>query len=124
MVFLIKLVHSIILIYMLICLALLWQYGTTGLYRRWLPLALGSLVLEASVWLAHGGRCPLTDWAIALGDETGADLLSDWIMPQPTNVMPAYAGFFVLCLVLVGRREWTRLVQKRNRGELDATLAD
>lgn len=112
MVLLIKFVHSVILLYMLGCLLLLWQYGLTGQYRRWLPLVLGSLILEAAVWLGNGCRCPLTDWAIALGDETGADLLSEIIMPVPTNVMPAYALCFVMGLLLAGRREW--LYRKQN----------
>ena len=104
--FIIKLIHSLILIYMLVCLFLIWQYALTGLYQHWLPIAIGSIVLEGFVWLINGMRCPLTDWAMALGDESGADLLSDIILVQPVNVVSGYAIFFVSGLCLAGLRFW------------------
>src|SRR5688500_14547525 len=110
--FTVKFTHSLILLYMLGCLFLIWQYGLTGLYQGWLPLAIGSIMLEGLIWFANGMRCPLTDWAIALGDESGADLLSDIILVQPVDVVSGYATFFVLGLCLSGLRFWQH--EKRN----------
>lgn len=104
--FTIKFVHSLILLYMLVCIGLIWHYGLTGRYRRFLPFALVSLVLEGLVWLGYGMRCPLTDWAIALGDDTGSDLLMDMLLVQPVNVVPGYAVLFVLGLVCASWRFW------------------
>ena len=73
---------------------------------RWMPLALGSIALEGAVWFGYGMRCPLTDWAIALGDDSGADLLSDIVLVQPVDVVSGYAAFFVLGLCFAGRRFW------------------
>jgi hypothetical protein len=110
--FTVKLIHSVILIYMLGCLLLIWHYGLTGLYERWLLLAVVSIMLEGLVWFGNGMRCPLTDWAMALGDETGADLLSEIILVQPVNVVSGYVPFSVLGLWLAGWRFWQH--QKRN----------
>ena len=110
--FTIKLTHSVVLLYMLGCLFIIWQYGLTGLYQHWMPLTIGSILLEGLVWFANGMRCPLTELAIALGDETGADLLSDIILVQPINVVSGYATFFVLGLSLAGWRFWQNV--KRN----------
>ena len=104
--FIIKFTHSLILLYMLGCLYIIWQFGLAGLYLRWLPVAIGSILLEGLVWFANGMRCPLTEWAMALGDESGADLLSDIILVQPVNVVSGYATFFVLGLCLAGWRFW------------------
>jgi hypothetical protein len=104
--FTIKLLHSIILLYMLGCLYIVWQYGLTGSYRRWMPLALASITLEGIVWLAYGMECPLTIWAIALGDKTGSDLLMDFFFDIPINIAPSYITSFVVALCVAGWRFW------------------
>jgi len=102
--FAIKLLHSLILLYLLTCVGLIWHYGLTGQYEQWLWLAIGSVLLEGIIWLAYGMRCPLTEWAVALGDETGADLLSDLIFPEPVNNMPAYVICFMIGIFAAGAR--------------------
>lgn len=104
--FIIKFIHSIILVYMLGCLYLMWQYGLAGLYKRWMPLALGSIMLEGLVFWAYGMNCPLTEWAIALGDETGSDLLMDILFDVPINIVPSYIISFVVGLCFAGWRFW------------------
>ena len=104
--FIIKFVHSIILLYMLGCLYIVWQYGLTGLYRHWMPFALASITLEGIVWLAYDMECPLTIWAIALGDETGSDLLMDFFFEIPINIAPSYIASFTVALCVAGWRFW------------------
>ncbi|MDQ7027109.1 MAG: hypothetical protein Q9P01_13875 [Anaerolineae bacterium] len=104
--FTIKFVHSLILVYMLGCLYLVWQYGLTGFYKRWMPLALASVALEGAVFFGYGMKCPLTEWALALGDKTGSDLLMDILFEQPVNIIPSYITFFVVGLCVAGWRFW------------------
>jgi len=67
---------------------------------------MASIALEAVIWFGNGGRCPLTDWALALGDETGADLLTEIFMIRSTNYVTAYILFVSIGLMLTGKRLW------------------
>lgn len=107
LVFLVKLLHTAAVLYLLLCLAVIWQYALTGLYRRWLGLAIASVLLEGAVYVGWGFRCPLTDWAIALGDDTGADLIQEWLLIGPNQYVPSYALFFAVGTLLAGKRYWT-----------------
>lgn len=92
--FLVKMIHSLIVIYMIACLYIIWQYGFNGLYERWLVLAFGSILLEGAVYIIWGFRCPLTDWAIALGDKTGADFIGELLLLGNVNFVSSFATFF------------------------------
>jgi hypothetical protein len=92
--FLVKFTHSLIVIYMLACLSIIWQYGLAGLCQRSLGLAAGSILLEAAVYGLWGFRCPLTEWAIALGDDTGADFIGELFLLGNLNFVSSFAIFF------------------------------
>lgn len=92
--FFVKFTHSLIVIYMLACLLLIWQYGLNGFYRKWLKFAFASILLEVIVYAAFGFRCPLTDWAIALGDDTGADFIGELFLLGNVNFVSSFALFF------------------------------
>jgi hypothetical protein len=79
--FTIKLTHSLILIYMTVCIGIIWYSAIRNTTGFWLWIALISLALECLVFIGNGLRCPLSDWAVALGDTTGNDLLSEWLFP-------------------------------------------
>jgi hypothetical protein len=81
LIFIIKLAHSLILIYMTVCIAYLWYSAFRNKAGLWLWIALVSLVVEVLVFVGNGLRCPLSDWAVALGDPSGNDLLSEWLFP-------------------------------------------
>lgn len=91
--FLIKLTHSLIVIYMLACLFIVWEYGLNGFYRHWLGLAFASIALEVLVYSLSGFRCPLTEWAVALGDKTGADFIGELFLLGNVNFVSSYAIF-------------------------------
>jgi len=112
MVFFIKFFHTLAVLYFLLCLYCIWQYALNGLHRRWVGLALVSIMLEAAIYAGNGFRCPLTDWAIELGDPTGADYIQDWFLPGNINFVPSFAVFTVAGSVLAG---W-RWMQERLRG--------
>ena len=103
---LVKFTHSVVLIVLLIALYVLWMYSVHGLYRRWWRVAVGLIVLEALVWVGYGLRCPLTEWAIALGDETGADYITQWLIVSPVNYVASYAIFASTGIFLAFRRAY------------------
>ncbi|MGJ3238712.1 MAG: hypothetical protein ACFE0Q_08405 [Anaerolineae bacterium] len=95
MIIAIKLTHSLIIIYMMLCLLVIWEYALTGIHRPFVKWAFLSIIVEGVVFIISGFVCPLTSWALALGDETGADLLSEWLLLDQVNYTGNFALFFV-----------------------------
>lgn len=104
MLFAIKLVHSLIIIYMMLCLYSIWQYAVTGIPHPFVPWALVSIIAEGVVFIVYGWECPLTLWAIALGDDTGADFLSDILYLEQVDFATNYAIFAIVGMILAFRR--------------------
>ncbi|MEM9952071.1 MAG: hypothetical protein AAF846_10745 [Chloroflexota bacterium] len=100
MLFTIKLVHSLIIIYMMFCLYAIWQYALTGIERPFTRWAFVSVIAEGIVFIAYGWECPLTIWALNLGDDTGSDLLSDWLYLEEVDFTTNFAIFFGIGTVL------------------------
>jgi hypothetical protein len=104
--FLIKLFHTAIVVYLFACLFVIWQYALNGLFRRWLWPAVGSVLLEGAVYAANGFRCPLTDRALALGDRYGGDFIVEGLFVVPVDFMQSAALFFAAGWLLALRRCW------------------
>ena len=102
--FSIKFTHSLIIIYMMICLFFVWHYALIGGYHPFTLWAFVSIFAEAIVFVASGFECPLTIWALNLGDETGADFISELLLLENVDFTTNYALFFVVGLVLSLRR--------------------
>jgi hypothetical protein len=104
--FSIKFLHTLIVIYLFVCLFVIWQYALNGLFRRWLWLAVGSVLLEGVIYAGSGFRCPLTDQALALGDRYGGDFIVETLFVSPVDFMQSAAIFFLGGLLLALRRYW------------------
>jgi hypothetical protein len=102
-IFLIKFGHSLIYLFMSSCLGYLFYAGITATYDWKLAFALGMIVLETIVLALSGWRCPLSTWAKKLGDETGNDLLSDYVLPSWATrlTVPFCSLVFISSLVLL-----------------------
>jgi hypothetical protein len=102
-IFLIKLGHSLIYVFMSLCLGYLFYAGITATYDWKLAFAIGMIVLETVVLSLSGWRCPLSTLARQLGDETGNDLFSDYLLPSwATRLTVPFCSFvFVSGLVLL-----------------------
>lgn len=94
--FTIKLTHSIIILYMMFCLYIIWQYALTGIDQPFLKWAFLSVIAEGIVWIAWGFECPLTIWAQNLGDDTGVDLLSEIFLLENVEYTRNFIIFFVI----------------------------
>jgi hypothetical protein len=102
-VFLIKLGHSLIYLFMSFCLGYLFYASVTATYDWRLFFAMGIILLETVVLALSGWRCPLSIWARKLGDETGNDLLSDYLLPNwaAKLTVPFCSLVFISGLVLL-----------------------
>ena len=78
-IFLLKLVHSLIYVFMAACLGYLFYAGVTATYDWKLVFAIGMIFLEGAILLVSGRRCPLSTLAKKLGDESGDDLIEDFL---------------------------------------------
>lgn len=113
--FLIKFFHTLIVIYLIVCLFVIWQYALNGLFRRWLWPAVGSVLLEGVIYTANGFRCPLTDQALALGDKYGGDFIVETLFVAPVNFMQSAGLFFLAGTGLALRRYYQAQRLRRSR---------
>ena len=81
-IFVIKLLHSFIYLFMSACIAYLYVAALTRTFDWKLWLASGAITLELITLLLSGRRCPLTLLALRLGDATGNDLIADRLLPS------------------------------------------
>ena len=79
-VFFTKLVHSIIFLYMSVCLVYILIAGITRAFNWILVVALASIVFEGIVLLLNRGRCPFTTLAEKYGAKRGS--VTDLFLPN------------------------------------------
>ena len=127
-IFLLKLVHSLIYIFMSACVGYLFYASMTATYDWKLIFAVGMIGLEGVVLLLSGRRCPLSTLAKRLGDESGNDLIGDYLLPGPcarrcrfarSSLLPGwfYCSFRICYVPSQGQRKgvvkWLRFHQKK-----------
>lgn len=102
-IFLIKLVHSLIYLFMSACIVYLYVAALTRSFDWKLWLAIAAIGVELVALLLSGRRCPLTLLALRLGDETGDDLIADYLLPRAAvrRTVPVCGLIMVVGLVLV-----------------------
>jgi hypothetical protein len=103
-VFLIKLGHSLVYLFMSCCLGYIFYAAITATYDWRLTFAVGMIVLEIIALSLSGWRCPLSTWARHLGDKTGNDLFSDYLLPDwaAKLTVPFCSLVFISGLILLG----------------------
>lgn len=79
---LIKTLHSLVYLLMSACIIYLYYAAITATFnwRVWAVVAL--IIAEGIALLLNGKRCPLTTLAQRLGDDTGDDLIADYLLPD------------------------------------------
>ena len=102
-IFLIKLLHSLIYLFMSACIGYLYVAALTRSYDWKLGGAIGAIAVELVALLLSGRRCPLTLLALRLGDETGDDLIADLLLPEwaVRRTVPACTLFVVAGAILL-----------------------
>lgn len=109
-IFAIKLFHSVIYLFMSVCILYIFYCGVSGRLDRWLWIALGFITAEIIALVSNRMRCPLTTLALHYGDKTGDDLIADWFLPGwmvqytvPFWMVILGIGFSLIMLRLVFR---------------------
>jgi len=100
-IFVIKLVHTIIYIFMVIGIFYILFAAITKTYDIWLYVSLALLILESIIYFANGRTCPFTNLAKKYGDEKG--YVGDLFMPKSVadNTFYLFGTLFVLGLVIL-----------------------
>jgi|GEM_PF-7078253 len=102
--FVIKITHSLVILYLMWCLYIIWRYALTGISHIMLKWVFIMVVAEGIIFMIWGFECPLTTWALELGDPTGVDWLSEILLLQHVEYTTNFAIFFVIGAILSLRR--------------------
>ena len=79
-IFAVKLVHSVIFLFMVACLVYILYCAITGRYDWTLLIALIAISIEGLVLLVNHGQCPFTGLARKYGDPNGS--VTDIFLPM------------------------------------------
>jgi predicted benzoate:H+ symporter BenE len=85
------------------CILYVLYCGLTRTYDWTLAAAVGAVIIESTVYVLNGRRCPLTHWAQQYGDPTGNDLIADIFLPPSfaRKIPPVCGGLFVVGLLVL-----------------------
>ena len=99
--FLVKLVHTLIFVFMVACVFFILYCGILGIRNRLLFLSIGIIFIEGTVLLLNKFKCPLTVLAWKYGDKS--ERFSDIFLPRQFTplIMPVFTTLFVIGLILV-----------------------
>ena len=103
--FLVKLFHSLAFIVISLAIVYVWVAIFAGLSGWTVALAIGIILLETTIYVGNGLRCPLTKLARQYGDERGDDLIADLFLPKwfiplipPVCGTVAFLGIIVIVI--------------------------
>jgi len=104
---LVRIAHAAVFIVMTISTVAVLYAGVTGARGPWLAVALFLLGGEVVVFVGNGMRCPLTQWAVDCGAESGHvfDLIApNWLMQAlfRTETVLALLGIALIVLAELG----------------------
>ncbi len=95
MVVFLKVLHSVLKVFMILAIIYLFYSGLTRTYDWKLFLAIGAMVIEGSaLLLCGGGRCPLTKLTRYFGDEKGHEYIAEYLVPE--RFIPYIVPFWVV----------------------------
>jgi hypothetical protein len=103
--FLIKLAHSLIFLFMSACVLFVLYSGVANKATKWSYIAIVLLIAEGIALILNDGRCPLATLAEQLGAESGT--VSDIFLPAwfAPHVVPVCTIPFLIGVgLIVGRR--------------------
>jgi hypothetical protein len=102
-VFFIKLLHSIVFLFMMVCLFYMIYCSVTGTYNIALVVAAGTIFVEAAILTFNRWRCPFTVWAENNGAKNGAVthlFLPRWLAPHTFKIVGVLYAVSVVWLVI------------------------
>jgi hypothetical protein len=108
-VFFIKMVHTVIFLYMSVCLLYILYAGITRAFGLILVVAICSILVEGVVLLLNRGRCPFTVLAEKHGAKSGS--VTDIFLPDyiARNTFRFSTVLFALEMVLLAVRYFIKI---------------
>lgn len=99
----IKALHSVVFIGVSTAILYVWYAIFTGAAGGVLLLAVGVILLETSIYLGSGSKCPLTSLAQRYGDSSGGnDYVADIFLPDgAARRIPQVCGTLAVLGLLV-----------------------
>lgn len=106
----IQIVHSLIYLAALACIAGVWIYALTGALRRALPLCAGAPLLIGLGLVLNGGDCLFQSWARQLSGADGEAWVRDLLwLPEAVAVnTPLIFGPVFAAGMLLALQRWMR----------------
>ena len=97
-----KAAHSVIFLSFVASDIAIIYSGITGHYGWFFYAGVVILTTEMVTLYYNNWRCPLTKLALAMGDETGDDLIADYLMPKKAipYVTPTLATLFFSGIII------------------------
>ncbi len=77
-----KLIHTLIAVFMMACIAYIFYCGVTGVQNTWLWLAIGALTVEITVFVLNRQRCPMTTYAERFAEPDADGFVGDTLLPR------------------------------------------
>jgi hypothetical protein len=98
----VKSAHTIVCVVMSSAVLYVVASGLSGTRGPLFWPAVGLILIEGICYAAGRRRCPLTTLARSLGDSTGHDYLSEWLVPSRwvRYIVPSCGALFTFGLLL------------------------
>ena len=77
-----KLIHTLIAVFMITCISYILYCGITGVQNTWLWLAIAALAVEITVFVVNGRRCPMTTYAEKFAAPDSDGFVGDTLLPR------------------------------------------
>jgi len=106
MLFAVKFLHTLVFLFMSVCILYMLYCGITGETNMILWIAIAATLLETAVFAWNGFRCPMTEWALRYsdGNSSGDDFIADIFLPKwfTPYITPLCGVLMVIGLILIG----------------------
>jgi hypothetical protein len=104
-----RLIHTLIAVFMVACIVYILYCGIMGLQNTWLWLAIAALTIEIAVFVMNGQRCPMTTYAEKFATPDPDGFVGDTLLPRwvalnlvKLTTWPLLLGLTLVLLRLLG----------------------
>lgn len=103
-----KLMHTLIALFMMVCIAYVFYSGVTGTQNTLLWLAIAALSIEITVFALNGRRCPMTSYGERFVEPDADGFIGDTLLPRwfaihmvKLTAAPLFIGLLLVLLRLL-----------------------
>jgi len=103
-----KLFHTLIALFMMMCIAYVFYCGVVGIENTLLWFAIGALTIEIAVFVLNNQRCPMTTYAEKFVQPDTDGFVGDTLLPRwvamnlvKLTTLPLFIGLLLVLLRLL-----------------------